>query len=335
MIYFKTLILEDFQSHKNTVLDFHSGFNSIVGASNMGKTAITRALAFILYGEWDKSWVRHGAKFSRISLVLNNNTVIIREKGEKVNKYILQIPNQKEQIFENFGTEIPEDIKNAFKVYKVQVDANEFLNLNFANQLDPLFLLSKTGSFKAKVIGKLSDAHYLDYALRELNKDKRALSSEKTIKESEVLTLKTQLKEFDGLEHERARLEELRGSIASLEAQEERLERLKSLFLRAQSWKAQYTSACDHEALLGQVSAPSIDPIEALANRVKALSELNKKLTKLTQKESELWITDIKLTENLGEAKANYAKILTEEKVCPTCYSPLSKEQICSVGKSL
>lgn len=323
MTFFKQLLLEDFQSHKKTVLDLNAGFNAIVGPSNVGKTALTRALAFILYGEWDKSWVRFGAKFARITLTLNNDVVVVREKGEKVNKYILRVPGKPEQVYESFGTEIPEDIKKELKVYKAQIDANEFLNLNFASQLDPLFLLSKPGSFKAKVIGKLSSAHFLDYALRELNKDKRTLSSEKSFKESEVATLNNQLKEFSGLEAEQARLEFLKAEIASLEAKAIRIERIESLFLRAQDWKAQYIAECDKEATLAKVNVPSIDSMETLANRIKRLSALNDNLIQIEAKAIKLNQDQLRVNGNLVEAQKGHETILSQLKICPTCGTSL------------
>ena len=40
MKYIEKVILENFQSHKYTVLDFTKGLNSIVGPTDSGKTAI-------------------------------------------------------------------------------------------------------------------------------------------------------------------------------------------------------------------------------------------------------------------------------------------------------
>ena len=43
------LLLKNFQSHKKTILHFHPGVNAIIGKSNSGKTAILRALYWIIY----------------------------------------------------------------------------------------------------------------------------------------------------------------------------------------------------------------------------------------------------------------------------------------------
>jgi ABC-type transporter Mla maintaining outer membrane lipid asymmetry ATPase subunit MlaF len=47
----KKLIIENFQSHKYTEVDFSEGFNIIFGPSDYGKSAIIRALRWVLYNE--------------------------------------------------------------------------------------------------------------------------------------------------------------------------------------------------------------------------------------------------------------------------------------------
>ena len=51
MIYLKRVRLENFQSHKNSIIDFDRGLNVIVGPSDSGKSAIIRAIKWALYNE--------------------------------------------------------------------------------------------------------------------------------------------------------------------------------------------------------------------------------------------------------------------------------------------
>ena len=44
MKYLKTVILENFQSHKHTSIEFNEGLNVILGPSDSGKSAIIREL---------------------------------------------------------------------------------------------------------------------------------------------------------------------------------------------------------------------------------------------------------------------------------------------------
>jgi exonuclease SbcC len=49
--YIKKLSLRNFQSHRETDLEFSPGLNIIVGPSDQGKSAIIRALRWLFYNE--------------------------------------------------------------------------------------------------------------------------------------------------------------------------------------------------------------------------------------------------------------------------------------------
>src|SRR5277367_6812145 len=134
--------LQDFQSHKHSTFNFDKGLNLVVGSSNQGKTSLVRALSLVLYNQWDKSWVRVGSAFCKITLTMDNGITVIREKGEKVNKYILQVANQPPQEFVNFGVDVPEAVSRVLRIGKIALDKDDSLTLNYASQLEPLFLFN-------------------------------------------------------------------------------------------------------------------------------------------------------------------------------------------------
>src|SRR5690348_14801743 len=169
-MYITKVVLENFQAFERGEFNLSPNLNILVGISNVGKSSVARALSLVLFNQWDKSWCRFGAKFCRVTLAMSTGGEVVREKGEKINRYILRLPGQSEQLFESFGTNVPEQIQQALKIHTVQIDTTDTLNLNLAGQMDSLFLLSQTGSYRAKVLGKLSGATYLDHAIRELNK---------------------------------------------------------------------------------------------------------------------------------------------------------------------
>ena len=51
MRYIKKIILENFQSHKYSVIELNEELNVIVGPSDSGKSAIIRGLKWALYNE--------------------------------------------------------------------------------------------------------------------------------------------------------------------------------------------------------------------------------------------------------------------------------------------
>jgi len=271
-MFLKTLTLEDFQSHEKSVFNLDKGLNVIVGLSNAGKSSISRALQFILMGSpWDKSWVRFGAKYCKITLETSTGITVLREKGDKVNKYTLILPNQEPQVFESFGTSVPEAIQQALKIHEVQIDAAESLNLNVALQHDNLFLLSSVPSLRARILGKLSGATFLDHAIRELNKDKRQTTAEKGSKELEVVDLNSQIDKLAPIETFSSQISDIEARLSSLSVQEARLQRIQSLFERVSILRANWVAETEKEALLVNIDLSNIDQ---LAQRVDKIGKI-------------------------------------------------------------
>ena len=73
MISITKLTLENFQSHKYTVINFDEGLNSIVGATDSGKTAIFRALKWALYNDPSGDYfIRTGEDYVSVKVELSN-----------------------------------------------------------------------------------------------------------------------------------------------------------------------------------------------------------------------------------------------------------------------
>lgn len=334
----KTLILENFQGHKHSVIDFHPNFNVIRGTGNSGKSSIVRALSCILYGVWEGRWVRDNEKTCKLSLVMDNGVEVIREKGEKVNKYTLRVPGFSEQVYENFGLQVPEPVEKALQIFKAQIDAidaKETLLLNISQQLDSLFLLSKPGSYKAKVIGKLSGAHYLDYALRELNKDKKTLSTEKTVFEQELLTRQKEIIDYEGLDSEKRFLEQLEQKLSDLSDVESKLVKLKELSKKSQTWKENYLREKDKAARLSNIQVDNLANIEGVSQKIAVLQKTLTKLTDITTNTKSLESQFGKLGEMQDAKSSEYVTLLKEAKICPMCFNEIQESECAHIKQVL
>ena len=77
MKYIEKVILENFQSHKFTSVEFDRGLNIIVGASDSGKTAILRAIKWALYNDPAGDYfIREGATEASVSIFFSDKTSI-------------------------------------------------------------------------------------------------------------------------------------------------------------------------------------------------------------------------------------------------------------------
>ncbi len=196
----RKLWLENFQSHERSEIEFVPGLNVIVGPSDQGKSAIIRALRWVLFNEPRGSdFIRTGASSCQVTVELASGDRIVRLRGTGKNRYTLIRADGTEQVFEGFGTGVPKEITDAHGMPQVYLDAAMAEPLNFSYQLDGPFLLSETGATKAKAIGRLSGVQVIDAALRRLLRDLTTQQQEeRRLAEADAM-LAERLKEYDGL----------------------------------------------------------------------------------------------------------------------------------------
>ncbi|TCS92592.1 AAA family ATPase [Hazenella coriacea] len=193
---FKKLIIENFQSHEHTVIDFSTGLNVFVGPSDSGKSAILRALRWVLFNvPRGTDFIRKGATQCRVSLIFADGTEVIRLRSSSVNRYILRIPDQEEQQFEGFGNTVPQEIIQVHHIEPIQLDQKEIF-LHFGTQLESPFLLSESDRNKAKIIGRISGAHLIDNALKKTSADRQQMGMETKQLEQQIANLKEKLEPY-------------------------------------------------------------------------------------------------------------------------------------------
>ena len=89
-MYFKVVTLKDFQGHKKSTFDLGNNFTCIIGANNQGKSSVVRALMFLYFDLWDKSFVRDGAEFAEVEVIRDDGMSIIRRKGVSINELVIK-----------------------------------------------------------------------------------------------------------------------------------------------------------------------------------------------------------------------------------------------------
>lgn len=226
----KKLTIENFQSHAHTEIHFEKGLNVIVGESDRGKSAVIRALRWLFYNEpRGTDFIRVGEKNCRVECVLEDGTILTRERTPSKNRYILVPPGCEPMVFEGFGSGVPDEVVAAHGAVQVQLDDDLNVNLNLAEQLESPFLLSAPGSLKAKAIGRIHNVHIIDAAVRDTGHDISVLQKEDKSLEKEIEELDGRLKEFEDLPGIRERLQKGERIMKRLEGRQEQKERLIQL----------------------------------------------------------------------------------------------------------
>jgi len=193
--------IQNFQSHTNTQLDLDPGVNAIVGPSDCGKSAVFRALNWLINnrpgGNEFHSWA--GGDPS-ISITLDDAT-ITRSRRANENIYTL---NDAE--FKAFGTTVPEPIQNALNIS----------DINFQFQLDDPFLFGESPGNIARKLNEVVDLAIIDKALFNINQRYRQEVNQLKNTEDKKKLLSDELKGYDWLsdaELHLSKLEQLDESI--------------------------------------------------------------------------------------------------------------------------
>ncbi|KXZ40588.1 AAA domain-containing protein [Alkalithermobacter thermoalcaliphilus JW-YL-7 = DSM 7308] len=247
MKYIKEVIIENFQSHKYTHLKFVNGLNTIIGESDKGKSAIIRAIKWVMLNEpQGNSIVRDKCSECSVTLVFNDNTTVKRVKilkGKKTitskNIYIITYPDGTKSENENFGTDVPDEVLDACGVRILKIDKDLYEVPNFLFQLEAPFLISSTAANRSKTIGKLINANLFDCAIRDIQSD--ILDVSKKIRETEknLENLKNEITKYDNLEKEEENLKKIENLISIYEKKQENIDTLKSYIKTLENIKTQ------------------------------------------------------------------------------------------------
>lgn len=278
MIHIERLDVQDFQTHKKTSIEFSPYFNVIVGSTRSGKSSLVRALDFLFYNNWYEDYLRIGSDNPAvITAKLSNGKVVIRTKSDRTNKVDVIFGENKER-FESFGLTLPTEVISALGTFPVDIGTKDPIMVNIANQDDPLFLLYVTGTERTKILSRLSGLHWLDYALKDLNKDRRATSADIQSLQDTNVQLLVRLKDFDALSSFKSRLLDERARLIKIKDVGSLVQAGSVLVTKTFRWKK------DYQEVQNLKSIDFVKEIALLESIIKVQLEALQPLQELTRK---------------------------------------------------
>lgn len=213
--------IRSFQSISNLEIEI-KGFTCITGPTNIGKSAIIRAVTGALLNTPVTGAVRKGEKFCSVTLK-SDDWELVWEKGEPksgVNRYDLIKPWDKE--LEKVGQgQIDEVADLGFG--PVQVGSQSMYPW-FASQFEPIFLLNQSGPTVTDFISDVSRLKVLQNAILLNVRSKRRLLDESKLREDEIETLKEKEQRIVQLDDILTINEELAAQYESIKEYEEAIE---------------------------------------------------------------------------------------------------------------
>ncbi len=195
--------IRNFQSLKHVRL-MVDGFTAITGRSNLGKSAIIRAVKAALTGAPVEAFVRHGVACTRrtkasktckcfVSVHLQAKDFdLLWEKGDAVNRYTFN-----GAVYDKASKGTPDFLSPMFLPVRVG-DRSQLLQV--ADQFSAIFLLDQTGGVVADVLSDVAQLDRVNVAIRMVERDRKEASSTRKVREKDVADLELQLERFQDLD---------------------------------------------------------------------------------------------------------------------------------------
>jgi DNA repair ATPase RecN len=218
------------------------GYTAIAGRSNIGKSALVRAIKAALTGASGTGFVRHGPHCTRRTRdtkkcsckssvrIQREGFDLLWEKGDNDNTYTFN-----GKVYDSVERGAPSFIlENGYAPIKIG-DDKELLQV--ADQFDPIFLLNRTGGVIADVLSDVAHLDRINGATRLVEKDRREASSTRKVREQDVATLTQQLLDYDGLDDALARVRQVEDKLPEIDTADKRLKTIER-FLEAATARA-------------------------------------------------------------------------------------------------
>lgn len=228
----KSLLIENFSSHKKTEINFTEGVNVIAGPTGYGKTVIPRALEWLITnrpgGDEYRSWWGGDTKVTGVfTLQSGIDFQVCREKTNSVNKYTLTCFDKDGDAgatkeYTGFGTHVPDPIAEFINM----------LDVNFQGQLDLPFLLSDTPGEVARQLNKAVNLDDIDTGLSSIGITYKNANQSLTFEKGEQKECEECLEQFDYLPAFLEDIEALEALEKDKESNSQKMERLSFLIGR-------------------------------------------------------------------------------------------------------
>lgn len=186
--------IENFQSHKKTVMEFVPGTNVIIGESDAGKSAVFRAIRWVaenrpLGDGFRSEW---GGDTS-VTIYTSEGNTIQRIRTASKNEYILN-----GQALEAFGSGVPEEVVNVLQMDSASIQA----------QKEPSFLLDATPGEAARMLNKAASIDDIDRTISGIKKSYNSTDSRIKHSQNQINDYQEKMKQYETLPIIESRLEE-------------------------------------------------------------------------------------------------------------------------------
>jgi chromosome segregation ATPase len=356
----RNIKIENFQSHENTTLEFSPGITAIIGESDSGKSAIMRAIRWVVdnrpTGEGFISWwnFQKGKLAGSTKVTIETDDFIaVREKNKDgFNGYMANTT-----VYGTVGTDVPISITDGLNI-------NE---MNIHRQFESHFLLSMSAGDVAKYLNKLVKLDVIDTVIQNGTSEQRDLNgkvkdAQKSLIEAEDTITKyswvleaekvyAEISEIDSvISKSESTMEGLLKSISLLNEAGDYIKKYRPLVAEADGIISDIKSLDQTYALMDEkwsAVSSAIGKIKQAGDALKFKQVVDDAIgiMEMIRSVNDLIDTEKKKEQDMGKAvltilsttqsvialrKELEAAKASMPKLCPTCGQPL-KEDVCTL----
>lgn len=237
----------NFQSIEHLSLTVE-GFTALVGRSNIGKSALVRAVKTALTNEVGTSFIRHerstcarlqkGGKTCKCLAsvhIKRDGFDLFWQKSDTINQYKFN-----GKIYDKPGQGVPEFLVEAGLAPLKMGD--ELNSIQFADQFFPIFLLNESGPTAAETLTDVARLDKISVAMKAADKVRRDLASTKKVREKDVLALEAKMTRYIGLDIVQDQVEGVDKVFSDLQRSEGKVSALTSYVGRSRDLIQQVTT---------------------------------------------------------------------------------------------
>lgn len=195
----KSLNIKNYQSWAKGQFNFHPGLNVIIGLSDSGKSAIIRALRWLVWNrplgnEFQSDW---GGE-TVVDLITTEGIAISRSQDKNGNEKTYALSTLDKPL-KAFGTDVPKEISDALNIN----------DINLHQQQDSFFLLKDTPGEVAAHFNKIANLEKIGIAQSNIKKWINSINSTIVYKTEDLKKEKEKLLKYDFIETLEIKVKEL------------------------------------------------------------------------------------------------------------------------------
>jgi len=301
--------IQGFQSIEKTTFTI-DGFTVLVGRSNIGKSAVVRAVQAALTNALGTDFVRHGEHCSRrirgtkkcrcqCSVHIQTEGMdLLWEKGDEINRY-----THNGEVYSKVDRGLPDFLAKDFSLVKVG-DRKQLVQV--AEQFDPIFLLNQSGTVVADVLSDVAKLDDINAAMTEVERDRREAVSTLKVREKDVLDLQISLLLYKGSEDPIARAKLVGEVFDTIQEKVREKVKVEQFHTKLQELAHGIRALQPVDA----VAIPDLEPAQAMETGLNVILEYEVVLAEKTAA-----VTDLEPVEGIPEPETEALEVVGEKLV--------------------